>query len=98
MSKKKAPPYIVQIQAEGTKADRDIIKGEIHKEAQKLAIEMPTFPPDRLIYVRNLTQRVICKELDLEVFKLFIRITNSYVELQTCAPRAKRLLEGGGQK
>ena len=91
MSKKKAPPYIVQIQAEGTKAERDIIKGEIHKEAQKLANNMPSFPPDRLIYVRNLAQKVLRKELDLEVFKFFVKITNSYVELQTCMPRAKLL-------
>lgn len=94
MGKKRPPPHIVQLQAEGTKADRDLIREETYKEARKLANEMPTFPPDRLIYVRNLTQKVLRKELDLEVFKLFVKITNSYVELQTCMPRAKMLLRG----
>jgi len=93
MSKKKAPPYIVQIQAEGTKAERDIIKGEIHKEAQKLAMEMPTSLADRLMYIRNLTQRALRRELDPEIFKAFIRLTNSYIELESIYSRAKLLSE-----
>ena len=92
MGKKRPPPHVVQIQAEGTKADRDLIREETHKEAGELASKMPTFGPDRLIYVRNLTQKALRKELDLEVFKLFVKMTNSYIELQTCAPRAKMLL------
>ena len=88
---KKTPPHIVQLQAEGTKADRDLIREEIHKEAKSLANKMPTFGPDRLMYVRNLTQKVLHREVDLEVFKLFIKMTNSYMELETCMPRAKML-------
>ena len=91
MSKKRAPPHVVQIQAEGTKADRDFIKEETHKEARKLADNIPSFPPDRLMYIRNLSQKVLRKELDLEVFKLFIKMTNSYMELESCMPRAKML-------
>ena len=88
---KRIPPHITQLQAEGPKVERDLIKTEIRQEAQKLADRMPSFPPDRLIYVRNLTQKVLHKQVDLEVFKLFIKMTNSYVELQTCLPRAKML-------
>ena len=90
---KKIPPHIVQLQAEGTKADRDFIKEETYREAKELADRMPWFPPDRLMYIRNLTQKTLRKEIDLQVFKLFIKMTNSYMELQTCAPRAKMLSE-----
>lgn len=86
-------PAITQMQAEGTKAERDLIKEETQREAKKLADKMPSFGPDRLIYIRNLAQKVLRKELDLEVFKLFIKMTNSYVELQTCMPRAKMLTD-----
>ena len=88
---KRTPPHMVQLQAEGSAADRALIKEETYQEAKKLADKMPVFPPDKLIYVRNLTQKVLRQELDLEVFKLFVKMTGSYVELQTCAPRAKML-------
>ena len=89
---KKTPPHIVQLQAEGSRADRNLIRQELQHEAQKLADKMPTFGPDRLMYVRSLVQKVLRKEADLEVFKAFVKMTNSYVELQTCAPRAKMLM------
>ena len=90
---KKTSPHITQLQAEGTKIDRALIKEEIQKEAKELANKMPGFGPDRLMYVRNLVQKVLRKELDLDVFKLFVRMTNSYMELETCAPRAKLLVK-----
>jgi len=89
---KKTPPHMIQLQAEGTKADRLLIREETHEEARKLADKMPTFPQDRLMYVRNLVQKTLRKELDLEVFKAFVKMTNSYMELQSCAPRAKMLI------
>jgi len=89
---KRTPPHIVQLQAEGTKVDRDLIRKDLQHEAQKLADKMPTFPPDRLIYVRSLVQKTLRKELDLEVLKIFIRMTNSVMELETCMPRAKMLM------
>jgi len=85
-------PAITQLQAEGSKAERNLIKEETHLEAKKLADKMPGFAPDRLIYIRNLTEKVLRKKLDLEVFKLFVKMTNSYMELQTCAPRAKMIV------
>lgn len=88
---KKTKPFVTRIQAEGTTADKNLIREELHKEAQKLANQMPTFEPDRLIYVRNLFQQTLHGKLDKEVFKAFIRMTNSYLELQQVAPRAKLL-------
>lgn len=88
---RKTKPFITRIQAEGTTADKNLVREEIHKEARKLAIQMPTFGPDRLIYVRNLLQQTLHDKLDKEIFKAFIRMTNSYLELQQVAPRAKLL-------
>ena len=90
---KKTPPHVVRLQAEGTRVDRNLIKEETHKEARELANKMPTFLPDRLMYVRNLAQKVLRKEVDLEVFKVFIRLTNSYMELGSVYSRAKFLSE-----
>ena len=90
---KRIPPHISTLQAEGNRNDRSLIREEIQQEAKRLADKMPTFPPDRLIYIRNLVQEVLQKQLDLEVFKLFIKMTNSYMELQTCMPRARKLME-----
>ena len=88
---KKTPPHIVQLQAEGTKADRDLVRKWEMNEAKKLANSMPTFGPDRIIYVRNLTTKALRGELDKEVFKRFVRMTNSYIEVEACFPRAKLL-------
>lgn len=93
MARRSPKPFIVQMQIEGTKAERDLIKTEILLEAKRLAAKMPTLRPDRLIYVRNLTIKTLRKEVDLEVFKEFIKLTNSWIELQECAPRAKILVE-----
>lgn len=89
---KKTKPFIAQIQAEGTKDDRDLIREETYQEARKLADKMPTFGPDRLIYIRNLTTRALRKKIDLEVFKMFIKMTGSWVELQDCLPRARQIV------
>ena len=93
MGKKKTPPSIVQIQAEGTKVDRTITEKEEIFEAKKLANNMPTFGPDRQIYIRNLLTKALGGKLDKEVFKAFIRLTNSYMEVETIYPRAKFLSE-----
>ena len=92
---KKTLPFMVQLQAEGSKADRNLIREENHKEASALANKIPPFGPDRLIYVRNLVQKVLRKELDLNVFVIFVKMTNSWVEVDTCAPRAKMLERRG---
>ena len=88
---KKIPPFITQLQAEGTRADRLLIREETHLEAQKLANKMPTYPPDRMMYIKGLAQKALRKELDLEVFQLFIKMTNSWMELEACMPRVKML-------
>ena len=89
---KRTPPHITQLQAEGTKMERDLIKEEIHLGARKLADKMPRSAPERQVYIRNVVQRTLRGELDLEVVKVFIKMTNSYMELQSCIPRARLTL------
>ena len=84
-------PALIQLRAEGTQAERALIKKETYSAAKKLADKMPSEPASRLMYIRELTQKTLRKDEDMEVFKLFIKMTNSYMELQTCAPRAKML-------
>ena len=93
MSKKRTPPHIVQHQAEGSKADRALTREEEIHEARELANKMPTFGPEKLVYVRNLITKALRKELDKEVFKRFVKMTNTYLEVETCFPRAKFLSE-----
>jgi len=86
--RKNPKPFITKIQAEGARADKKLIREELRKEADKFAVKMPTSEPDRLMYVRNLLTKALVNQIDKEVFKEFIRMTNSYYELQHCMARA----------
>ena len=83
--------FIGKIQAEGTQTERRLEKEELMKEARKLADKMPTSGPDRQIYVRNLLTKALKGVIDKEVFKLFIKVTGSWMELEACSPRAQML-------
>lgn len=87
---KKTKPFITQIQAEGTKTERDLEKKETLAEVKELASQLPV-GPDRVTFVRNLVFRALRGEVDLEVFKLFCKLTNSWLEVETVLPRAKLL-------
>ena len=92
----KMKPFVSQIQAEGTLTERRLEREELMKEARKLADKIPTFGPDRLVYVRNLTTKALRKEIDLDVFKAFIKMTGSWAELQTCLPRVRLIVGKDG--
>ena len=91
MGGKHQKPFVTKILAEGMRMERVLDKEVLSKEARKLIDEMPSSPPERQIYVRNLAEKVLRKELDLEVFKLFVKATNSYYELNVSFPRARML-------
>lgn len=88
----KASPVAQRIMAEGTPAERARDREAILKEARKLAIETPTFPPEKLVYVRNLLTKALRGKMDREVFKQFVRLTNSYMEVEECESRARRII------
>lgn len=92
MAKHIPKPFITRIQAEGTTAEKVSEKQEILMQAKKLAVEMPA-SPHRQIYISNLIQKVLRKQLDLEVFKEFVKLTNSWIEVEASMPRAKMLVE-----
>lgn len=74
-------------------SDSRLIANEISEEAKLLAKKMPPDVGGKTIYVRNLVTQALLGKLDLAVFKMFLRITNTYQEAETCLPRAKLTLE-----
>ena len=88
----KIPDFIIRIMAEGYKPDRRLEAEEIHDKANLLAQKLP-LPPQRQMYVGYLLKRALKGELDPDIFKEFVRITNTYLEVEQVAPRIKMLLE-----
>ena len=86
---KRLPDFYMQQLAEGSIAERAVIKEEYEKAVKPLIRDLPSRQPDRTTYLRNITSRVMRNEIDIEVFKLFAKRTNTYVELQNVAPRSR---------
>ena len=78
---KRTPDFIIQQMAEGTIAERNAMKNEIDYVVENMIKEMPTNPTDRLMYIRNLVEQVKANKLNMETFKTFIKLTNSWNEL-----------------
>ena len=89
---KKTPEFIVRIQAEGTNTEKNLEKEEIRKRAVGLAVRLPP-PPDKQVYVGNLLRQALRGELDADVFKEFVKMTNTYLEVDMVAPRVKLLMK-----
>ena len=87
---KKTANFIVQLQAEGTTTERNLEKDEVHKRAYELAAKTPA-PPHKQVYVGNLLRQALRGELDVDVFKEFVKMTNTYLEVESVAPRIKML-------
>lgn len=88
---KKTPEFIVRIQAEGTTTEKRLEAEEVHKEASALAAKMPA-PPHKQVYVGNLLRQALRGQLDIDVFKKFVKLTNTYLEVEQVAPRIKMLI------
>jgi len=87
---KKTPDFIIRIQAEGTAAEKHLEVREIHEKASALAAKTPA-PPHKQVYVGNLLRQALRGELDVDVFKEFVKMTNTYLEVEEVAPRIKML-------
>lgn len=90
---KKTPEFITRIQSEGTTAEKRLEAEDLHKRASVLAAKMP-LPPHRQVYVGNLLRQALKGELDTDVFKEFVKMTNTYLEVEQVAPRVKMLMKG----
>lgn len=88
----KLPDFIIRIMAEGTAADKMVERGTIHKKAAELAEKMPT-PPNKQVYVGNLLKQALRGELDVDAFKEFVKLSNTYLEVEQVAPRVKMLMK-----
>lgn len=78
-----------KIMSQGTPSERRVIKEETEKEARTLADKVPTFLPDRTMFIRQQVQKALRGELEVEVFRRFAILTNSWEEIETVLPRAK---------
>jgi len=83
---------VTQILTEGTTTERRLEREELMKEVRKLADKMPASEPDRLVFVRNLVMQALRGKIDFEVFRMFVKMTDSWIELETCLPRARRIV------
>ncbi len=88
---KKIPEFIARIQAEGTTTERRLEAEEVHKQAAVLAAKTPGYP-HKQVYVGNLLKQTLKGEIDIDVFKEFVKLTNSYLEVDQVAPRVRMLL------
>ena len=89
---KKTKPFITTIQAEGTTTERLLDKKQAQEQAEKLASKMPADSPNKQVYVRNLLTQTLAGKLDKEVFRLLIKLTGTYPELEASHSRALFLL------
>jgi hypothetical protein len=88
---KRTPDFIIQQMAEGSIAERTMIREEYEKAVKPLIRDLPSRQPDRTTYLRNLVSKVMKNEIDIEVFKIFAKRTNTYVELQNVSPRLRMI-------
>lgn len=91
---KKLPEFITRIQAEGTATERRLEAEEVHKKASALAAKMPP-APDKQVYVGNLLRDTMRGQIDVDVFKEFVKMTNTYLEVDQAAPRIKMMMNRG---
>jgi len=84
-------PFIVRMQAEGASTERMVESDVTRKQAAELAAKLPYDQANRLVYVRSLLAKSLRGELDHEVFKLFVKMTGCWDEVDVCAPRLLRL-------
>jgi len=80
---KRQADFIIQQMAEGTIAERQAIKEESNKIALELKNKMPTEQTDRLMYIRNIVEKAKAGLINMETFKTFIKMTNSWNELNS---------------
>ena len=91
----KRQDFITQQMSEGSITERHAERDEISKLAKQLASQMPRDTADRMMYISSLVKKVKTKQLDVEVFKTFIKMTNSWAELSATTKKEERPLRRG---
>ncbi len=91
----KRQDFITQQMSEGTITERHTERDEISKLAKQLASQMPRDTADRMMYISSLVEKVKAKQIDVEVFKTFIKMTDSWTELSATTKKEERPLRRG---
>ncbi len=86
----KQEPFIVRILAEGNSSDKLLEREEVLKQSRILASKTPSNPADRQMHVGNLLRKALRGEVDKNVFIQYVRLTNTYAEVQNVYPRILR--------
>ena len=94
----KRQDFITQQMSEGSITERHAERDEISKLAKQLASQMPRDTADRMMYISSLVEKVKAKQLDVEVFKTLIKMTNSWAELSAATKKEERPLRRGTKR
>jgi hypothetical protein len=94
----KRQDFIAQQMSDGSITERHAERDEISKLAKQLSSQMPRDTADRMMYISNLVEKVKAKQLDVEVFKTFIKMTNSWAELSAVTKKEERPLRRGTKR
>lgn len=71
--------------------ERNAEKREFELEVKDLLYKCPIEIGQRVIYIRELAQKLLRKELDMDLFREFCKQANAIEELQTILPRVALL-------
>ena len=94
----KRQDFITQQMSEGTITERHAERDEISKLAKQLASQMPRDTANRLMYISDLVEKVKAKQIDVDAFKTFIKMTNSWAELSAATKKEERPLRRGTKR
>jgi hypothetical protein len=91
---KRLKPTAIEYMAQGSVQQRQLAKKEIRDKATELKNKMPTDVGHRTVYIRNLVVQTMQKKIELDVFIEFVKMTNSWMEIESMVPRAKFISKG----
>ena len=74
--------HVQKMLTEGSKVNRDVEHDDIYQKAKVIADKMPS-GNERIIYIRNLVSQTKSGKVDMDVFKMVIKMTNSWMEVET---------------
>lgn len=90
---KQRKPFITEMQAEGTHAERRLERIDAERQARELVANLPSDSAARQMYVRNLVVRAMRKEIDPQTFEAFVSLTNIQDEVDAVLARARIIAE-----
>lgn len=84
-------PFVQRILAEGNAGDRKLEKEELNSEALKLVRKLPREQASRREFLINLTSKAMRKEVPVEVFIKFCKMTKCADEVASIFLRLRSI-------